>query len=197
MPIVFVFGHAEFLKRVLILQRQLPGIGSIVLVERSEDLLPDAGGAPAVIAAVDGLPGAEVLRQVAPGGSGPRHPEHAREDGAVVVGRTTTVGFLRGQERGDPCPARIGELRDGGAEDLDRERALRLRLLARPTRRVAAPGDCLVPAPKVRPGEPKAEVVGWLGEGEQQAADFRHGERDQALSTPFFPALAWSRVTSK
>jgi hypothetical protein len=115
----------------------------------------------------------------------------------MVVGRTTTVGFLRGQERGDPRPVRIGQFGVGGAEDPGGERALRLRMLARPTRRMAAPGDCLVPAAKVRPGEPKAEVVGWLGEGEQQAADFRHGERDQALSAPLFPALAWSRVTSK
>jgi hypothetical protein len=40
-------------------------------------------------------------------------------------------------------------------------------------------------------------VVGGRGEGEQQTADFRHGERDQALSAPFLPSFAWSRVTSK
>jgi hypothetical protein len=30
----------------------------------------------------------------------------------------------------------------------------------------------------VRPGEPEVEAVRWLSEREQQAADFRHGERD-------------------
>jgi hypothetical protein len=40
-------------------------------------------------------------------------------------------------------------------------------------------------------------VGGGLGERQQQAADFRHGERDQVGSTPFCPAVAWSRVTSR
>ena len=58
-------------------------------------------------------------------------------------------------------------------------------LLARPARGVAAPGHRLVPAPKGGPGEAEAEAFGWLGQRQQQAADFRHGERDQAGSAPF------------
>ena len=115
----------------------------------------------------------------------------------MVVGRTTTRRFLRREQRSDARPARIGEFRDGGAEDLDRERAMRGRMLARPAGGVTAPGNRLVPTAKGRPGEPEAGAVGWLREHEQQAADFRHGEGDQARSAPFLPACAWSRVTSR
>ena len=166
-------------------------------MERREDLRPDARIAPALIAAVDRLPGTEVRRQVAPGGSGPRHPEHAGQDGAVVVGRTPTRRFLRREQWDDACPARIGELWDGGSEDLDRERAVRGWLLVGPACRVTASSHRLVPAAKGGPGEPEVGAVGWLREHEQQAADFRHGERDQALSAPFLPSCAWSRVTSR
>ena len=166
-------------------------------MERREDLLPEARVAPAMIAAADRLPGTEVRRQVPPGGPSPRHPEHAGEDGAVVVGRTTTRGFLRRQQRGDPRPARIGELRDGGSEELDRERAVRSRILVGSACRVTASGNRLVPAAKGRPGEPEVGAFGWLREHEQQTADFRHGERNQALSAPFLPSSAWSRVTSR
>jgi hypothetical protein len=181
----------------LVLQRQLRGIGRVVPVECLEDLRPEAGVAPAVIATVDRLPGTEVCRQVAPGGSRPHHPEHAREDGAVVMGGATRGRLLRREQRRDARPVCIGELRNGRSEGLDRERAVRGRLLMCPTCRVTAPGDRLVPAAKGRPGEVDAAAVGGRGEGEQQAADFRHGERDQALSAPFLLSFAWSRVTSK
>ena len=74
----------------------------------------------------------------------------------MVVGGTSRAGLLRREQRGDPRPPRIGEFGVGAAEDPDREPALRLGLLSRPTRRVAAPGDRLVPAAKGRPGEPEA-----------------------------------------
>ncbi len=80
-----------------------------VLLECVEDLLPDATTAPPVIATADGLPGTELLGQVAPGGAGPCDPEHPREDHAVVVIRATRVGFLRGKEVRDTFPAFIGE----------------------------------------------------------------------------------------
>ena len=150
-----------------------------------------------MIAAADGLPGTEVRRQVAPRGSRPRHPEYAGEDGAVVVGGTTTRGFLRREQRGDARPALIGELRDGGAEDLDHERTVRGWMLVCPACRVTASGHRLVPAAKGRPGEPEAGAFGGLGEHEQQTADFRHGERNQALTAPFLPSFAWSRVISR
>jgi hypothetical protein len=181
----------------LVLQRQLRGIGSGVLLEHLEDLLPESGVAPAVIATVDRLPGAEVRRQIAPSRSRPRYPEHAGEHGAVVMGGTTRAGFLRREERSDARPPRLGQIGDGVVADLDGERGLGVGLLPRPPCCVAAPGDGLVPAPKDRPGEPEAAAFRGLSERQQQAADFRDGERDQPGRAPFFPASAWCRVTSR
>ena len=113
----------------------------------------------------------------------------------MVVGRTTTVRFLQRQEWRDACPPGIGKLRDGGSEDLDRERVLRVGLLTRPARRVAPPGNCLVPAAKGRPGEPQAAAFGGLGQRQQQAADLRYRQGNQVLSAPFSSPWAWSRVT--
>ena len=175
------------LDQYLILQRQLRGIGRVVPVERLEDLRPAAGGAPAVIATVDRLPGAEVRRQIAPGGSGARHPEHASKHGAMVVPGTTRGRLLRREQRGDARPPRVGQVTGGLAEDLDRERPCRVGLLAGAARRMAAPGDRLVPAAKGRPGQAEAEAFGGLGEGQQQAADFRHVSGISLAAPPFSP----------
>jgi hypothetical protein len=185
------------LRHPLILQRQLGGNRGIILSECLEDLLPNARVAPAVIAAVDRLPGTEMRRQFAPGGSRPRDPEHAGEDGAMVVGRTTRARLLRWEQGSDASPTRISERRDGRSEDLDRERAARSRMVLCPACRVTAAGNRLVPATKDRPGELEAAAFRGFGERQQQAADFRHSERDQAGRPPFCSALAWSRVTSR
>ena len=185
------------MKPVLILQRQLGDSRGIILSERREDLRPDARIAPTMIAAADRLPGTEVRWQVAPGGPRPRHPEHAGEDGAVVMGGSTRGRLLWREQRGNARPARIGQFRDGGSEGLDHQGAERRWLLVGPACRVTASGHRLVPAAKGRPGEPDAGAFGWLHEQEQQAADFRHGQRDQALGAPFLPSLAWRRVTSR
>ena len=181
----------------LVLQRQLRGVGRLVLVEHLEDLLPEAGLAPAVIASMDRLPGAELLGKIAPGGSGPPHPEHAGKHGAVIVGGATRARLLRREQWGDARPARIGEVRNGGSEGLDRERAVRGRPLVCPPCGVAAPGHRLVSTAKGRPGEPEAAAFRGLGEGEQQAADFRHRQRNPVDNTPFSSAVAWRRVTSR
>lgn len=182
---------------LLVLQRQLGRSGRLILVEGFEDSLPDARAAPSLIPAVDRLPGTEVRRQLAPRRSGACHPEHAREHGALVV-RGTTYGRLLGREQWhDASPPCIGQLRRGGSQDLDREQARRVGLVARPARRVAASGVRLVPTAKGRPSEAEIVAFGCLGERQQQAADFRHGERNQVGSPPFCPAVAWSRVTSR
>src|SRR5215207_10427874 len=94
----------------LVLQRQLGGIGRLVLGERLEDLRPEAGLAPAVIATVHRFPRAEVRRHIAPGGSGARHPEHAGEHGAMVVRGTTRGRLLRREQRRDARPPRVGQV---------------------------------------------------------------------------------------
>ncbi len=66
----------------------------------------------------------------------------------MVMGGTTRRGLLWWKQRRNALPPHIGQGKGGLAEDLDRERALRVGLLACPARRVAAAGDRLVPAPK-------------------------------------------------
>src|SRR3954452_17110034 len=95
----------------LVLQRQLGGSRGIILSERREDLRPDALIAPTIIAAADRLPGTEVRRQIAPGGPRPRHPEHAGEDGAVVVRGSTRARLLWREERGDGRAPRTRQVR--------------------------------------------------------------------------------------
>lgn len=165
--------------------------------EGFKDLWPDAGLAPAVIAVVYGRPGAEVRRQIAPGRSGARHPEHAGEHGAVVVRGTTRGGLLWREQRGDARPSGIRQGKHGIIRDLDGERARRVGMLARSAHRMAASGDGLVPASKGGPGQASAPPFGWLRERQQQAADLRDGQRDEADSAPFSSALAWSLVISR
>ena len=67
--------------------------------------MPDTGAAPALVTAVDGLPGTELLGERAPGGAGLDHPEHARQQCPVVA----QVTAQRGQERHNPLPLGITE----------------------------------------------------------------------------------------
>ena len=67
-------------------------------LEVIEDAVPQAALAPAIEARVDGFPGSEKLRQVAPGGAGVEDPEDAVDHEAVVLGRT--AGPLTGREQG-------------------------------------------------------------------------------------------------
>jgi hypothetical protein len=55
-------------------------------LEVSEDAVPQAVLAPGVEARVDGFPGSEKLRQVAPGGAGVQNPEDAVDHQSVVLG---------------------------------------------------------------------------------------------------------------
>jgi hypothetical protein len=63
------FGSSPSGERALVLRRQLCGIASGRRVEGIEDLLPDPGLAPALIASVDGFPGAELLGEIPTGRS--------------------------------------------------------------------------------------------------------------------------------
>src|SRR5262249_22121489 len=77
-------------------------------LEVVEDAVPGAALAPAVEAGVDGLPRAEELGQVAPGGAGVQDPEDAVDHEAVVLGRPS--GPLTGREQGaQDLPLGIGQ----------------------------------------------------------------------------------------
>ena len=115
----------------------------------------------------------------------------------MVVGGTTRAGLLRREQRGDALPPRIGQVEGGAMQDLDRERALRVGVLPRSPRRVAALRIGLVPAAKGRPGEAESKAVGGLGERQQQAANFRYGERNQPAGAPCCSAVARCLVTSR
>src|SRR5947209_16825376 len=95
----------------------------IVRRECIEDLLPDTGLPPALIPAVDRLPGTEVLGDFPPGGARPDHPEQTGQDAAMVVGRPSRRWFLRWQDRRDPRPLLIGQAEITRGEDLDGGRA--------------------------------------------------------------------------
>ena len=66
----------------------------------------------------------------------------------MVMGGTTRRGLLGREQPRNARPSGIGQDEDGLAEDPDRERALRVGLLARPPRCVAASSNRLVPAAK-------------------------------------------------
>ena len=181
----------------LVLQRHLRGVIGDLLGEDREDPLPKSGLAPAQEAAVDGLPGAELLREVAPGGAGPGDPEHAREGRAVVAVGPTDRGLLRGEERGDARPALVGEREIDRLEPLNGGTRRVGRPLPIPSPGVAALGRCLMAAAKGRPGKPEAEALRRLGAGEEQPPDFRHGQREQVCWPPLPSSFARPRVTAR
>lgn len=121
--LTYAAAHWQDYPRWLVLQRQLSagGIGS--LLQGVEDPLPQAGGAPALVATVDRLPGAELRREIAPGSSRPHHPEHASEDRAVIMARAAGRRLLWRQERSNARPLRLGQLKLAGGQDLDRRSA--------------------------------------------------------------------------
>ena len=84
------------------------GAGVIDLYgELLEEPLPDAALRPAGKPVVDGLPGAEPLRQVSPRNPGPDPPDDGVHEFAV-----TALGArpgLRWQQRLDPLPLRIAQ----------------------------------------------------------------------------------------
>jgi len=192
-------GRTGFWFSRLILQRQLCVLGVGRLGEGVEDAGPDARLAPARVAAVDGLPGAESRGQVAPGGPGPRHPEDARQGGAVVVAGAAGRRTLRRQERGDARPGRVGQDEPGGAHDLDRRGVARHRLPPRPPGGVAALGHGLVAAPEARPPQPEGNPARRLGQRQEQAADLRDRQREQVGWPPFWSSspAAWRRVAAR
>ncbi len=148
----------------LVLQRQLTCIAIGVVAESTEDALPDPCLAPSLVAAVDGLPGTELLGKITPGGSGSGHPEHAREDRPVVAMRAADRWPLRGQQRGDARPLLIGKGEVAPGEHLDCREIVTVPLPLSSTGRVTAFSDRLMTAAELRPGEAQREALGRLGQ---------------------------------
>lgn len=182
---------------VLVLQRQLEVIAALWMVTSIEDLLPDASGAPALIAAVDRFPGTKLVGEFPPGAARPDDPKDAREDQAVVGIRPPGLGFLRWEQGRNARPALIRQLEPVRSEPLDGGRPERWCLLPGSASGVALLGHCLVPSAKGRPAQAEAAAFGWLGDGEEQSPHLGHGQGKKVCRPPFSPAVACRRVTSR
>src|SRR5258708_35473911 len=74
-----------------------------------QEARPDAGVAPAIEAARDGVPRAILRWQVAPGSARGQDPEDTVEDASMRVARTANAGLLRWEEGSQLLPLHIGE----------------------------------------------------------------------------------------
>ena len=70
---------------------------------------PDTGFSPTIEAAGHRAPGAIAFRSIAPGGTGAQHPQDAIDDHSMVRSGPAGGGFLRGKQRLEPLPLRVGE----------------------------------------------------------------------------------------
>ena len=48
------------------------------------------------------------MREVAPWGTGPKHPQNRVQDRSVIPGRSPRAGALGRKERLEPLPLRVG-----------------------------------------------------------------------------------------
>ncbi len=78
-------------------------------MQLGDNLRPDSGLAPALVATVQRVPWPKVGRHLAPCGSRMHYPQHAFERTPVVIGRTPPRRFLRREERSDLCPSLLGQ----------------------------------------------------------------------------------------
>ena len=193
----------------LVLQRHLGGgTQSVGLVDRSEDLRPQAVGAPAPVAVVDAAPGAEPVGQCPPGAAGPLDEEHGGDHPPMIVVRPASRWPVRGQQRQHAPPLLVRQIRAAACllRGCRRLRHGQHDRASRPARRVAPLGDRLVVSPPARPGQPEREPLVRLPQRQQQPAHLRRGQRDQLAGRsrpPFLPpcsgaaAAAAARVTSR
>src|SRR5262245_48403960 len=79
----------------------------ILVLEGAEELAPDALARPAAEAPEDGVPVAEALWQVAPGGAGLGDPQDGVDEQAVVLGGDTRLSCPSGQQVFDALPVLV------------------------------------------------------------------------------------------
>jgi hypothetical protein len=82
---------------------ELP-IGIGLLREGLQDVREETCPAPTGEPAGDGLPRAIPLRQVPPGRARAQNPQHAIEDGPMVIGRSSSPRLLGWEQRLEPLP---------------------------------------------------------------------------------------------
>jgi hypothetical protein len=84
------------------------GIG--LLLNGLEEALPDAGSSPAIEAAGHGAPGAIGFGQITPGRTRAQQPQDAGEDASMARSGSAGLRLLRGKQRWEPLPLRVGEV---------------------------------------------------------------------------------------
>src|SRR5262249_35079983 len=82
----------------------------IGVLQGAEGAMPDHVLGPAIEPPPSGVPRAEALGEVAPGGAGLGDPEHGVDEEAIVFGRNAAVTGLSRQEVADPLPVLILDL---------------------------------------------------------------------------------------
>ena len=80
-----------------------------LLLESSQDPIPDARFLPPIEATGDGAPGAIALRQIPPGSTGLENPEDSVDDPPMVVVGTANPGLLRWEQGLQALPLRFGQ----------------------------------------------------------------------------------------
>lgn len=75
-----------------------------ISLEFLQYVLPHPGGGPPPEPTPRGCPWTETLRQVPPGGTGPKDPEDRAENYAMVARRATRSRALRWEERSEALP---------------------------------------------------------------------------------------------
>jgi hypothetical protein len=119
-------------------------------MQNGADAVPQPLLAPALVAAVGGMPGAIGRRHLAPRDTGAHDPEQTLEQASVVQGRAAAGRLLRRQERRDLLPEGIAEGR-GPREHGGRRRVSGSpqRMARRPARHMPLTGAGLVLATPV------------------------------------------------
>jgi hypothetical protein len=79
-----------------------------LLLESSQDPIPDARFLPTVEATGNGLPGAVALGQIAPGSARLENPQDAIDDPPVVMAGTTDPRFVWWEKLLQALPLRFG-----------------------------------------------------------------------------------------
>jgi hypothetical protein len=85
-------------------------IGVGLRVHGRQQLTPDASLLPAIAAAGHGPPRAIAIGQIPPGSPRVQNPENPVENAAMIDVRPTGLRFLRGEQRLQPLPLRMGSI---------------------------------------------------------------------------------------
>jgi len=167
------------------------------LLDGVDDLLPDAGAAPATIAAIDGLPGTEVRWEISPGGTGSSDPEHAADNAAMIEQGTADDRLLRWEQWRDSRPLLVGQFKVYRLKNVHLWAVEKDCGLSCSASGMAGLGNGSMAAPEGRPRQAEGEAVRWLDQRKEEASHLWEGQREEISGPPFSAPFAVRRVTSR